>query len=616
MRNRALILPPCCWRPSRSTSTRRSSTSRCRRWCANCTPPTASCSGSSTPTTSSSRRSCSSAGSLSDRFGRKGMLLGGLAVFGTASAAGGLMTSSGGLIAARAVMGLGAAMVFPATLSLISNIFVERAERARAIGLWGATAGHRDRARTDRRRLAARTLLLVEHLLRDDPRRGARRAARRAGRPDLARSRARPGSTGRGSCSRAPRWRRSSTRSSRRRCTAGRARARSRASRSRPCCSPASSLRERHTDEPMLDVRLFANPRFTAASGSVTVAFFSLFGFIFLMTQYFQFIKHYGPLSAGVHLLPVATSVGRRLGARHASSPCGSAPSSSSRRGLVMVAAFYAWVAAVVVPRDGLRDDRCADGPLRRRHGPHERARDGGDHGRRAAREGRRRLGRQRHHAPARRHPRRRDHRQRLRLALLEPADRAPPRARCPPGWRRSRTTRSARLSAWPVASRRPATSRSEAASPAPPPARSSTVSLGCLVAGGVAGRRADGRAAAPGLPVGGRGAGAGDRAGPDVPGVRGRTRLAEPLTSDSGRAEAGLIGGRRRRGSSCARRVGIGAGSRGRRGGGGPSGLVAACRTTRRPLGSRCSQAGTPAANVGRIVGDLAASLHRALIR
>ncbi len=81
------------------------------------------------------------AGSLSDRFGRKGMLLGGLAVFGTASVAGGLMTSSGGLIAARAVMGLGAAMVFPATLSLISNIFVERRERARAIGLWGATAG-------------------------------------------------------------------------------------------------------------------------------------------------------------------------------------------------------------------------------------------------------------------------------------------------------------------------------------------------------------------------------------------------------------------------------------------------------------------------------------------
>src|SRR2546423_6742091 len=81
------------------------------------------------------------AGSLSDRVGRKGMLLAGLGVFGLASAAGGLMTTPGQLIIARCVMGLGAAMVFPATLSLISNVFVERSERARAIGLWGASAG-------------------------------------------------------------------------------------------------------------------------------------------------------------------------------------------------------------------------------------------------------------------------------------------------------------------------------------------------------------------------------------------------------------------------------------------------------------------------------------------
>src|SRR5581483_712134 len=103
---------------------------------------------------------------------------------------------------------------------------------------------------------------------------------------------------------------------------------------------------------PMLDVRLFANPRFTAASASVTVAFFSLFGFIFLMTQYFQFIKNYGPLSTGVHLLPVATSVGiasvlgTRLAVRFGTKLLVTA-------GLVMVAAFYAWVAAVVAPATG-----------------------------------------------------------------------------------------------------------------------------------------------------------------------------------------------------------------------------------------------------------------------
>src|SRR5256885_357547 len=81
------------------------------------------------------------AGSLSDRAGRKGVLLSGLGVFGLASVAGGLTTSPGQLIAARCVMGLGAAMIFPSTLSLISNVFTERKERAQAIGLWGAVVG-------------------------------------------------------------------------------------------------------------------------------------------------------------------------------------------------------------------------------------------------------------------------------------------------------------------------------------------------------------------------------------------------------------------------------------------------------------------------------------------
>ena len=80
-------------------------------------------------------------GSLSDRLGRKGMLLAGLGVVGAASLAGGFTTTAAELIAARAVMGLGAAMTFPATLSLLTSVFTERAERARAIGAWGAVAG-------------------------------------------------------------------------------------------------------------------------------------------------------------------------------------------------------------------------------------------------------------------------------------------------------------------------------------------------------------------------------------------------------------------------------------------------------------------------------------------
>jgi predicted MFS family arabinose efflux permease len=59
-----------------------------------------------------------------------------------------------------------------------------------------------------------------------------------------------------------------------------------------------------------MDVRVFTNRRFTSASVSVTVAFFALFGFIFLITQYFQFVKGYSTLSAGVHTLPFAIATG------------------------------------------------------------------------------------------------------------------------------------------------------------------------------------------------------------------------------------------------------------------------------------------------------------------
>jgi EmrB/QacA subfamily drug resistance transporter len=290
-------------------------------------------------------------GSLSDRFGRKGMLLSGLALFGLASAAGGLMSSSGGLIVARCFMGLGAAMVFPATLSLISNIFTERGERARAIGLWGATAGIAIAlgpivggwlleqfnwtsiffAMTPVAAVAAALVARSVPSSRDP----------RAPALDF------PGfafSTGAMALLiftiiEAPEHGWSSARS-----LAGFAAA--------ALLLGAFVAWERHSEEPMLDVRLFANARFTAASGAVTVAFFSLFGFIFLMTQYFQFIKHYGPLSAGVHLLPVATSVGvasvigTRLAVRFGTKLVVTA-------GLLMVTAFYVWVAAIIAPGTG-----------------------------------------------------------------------------------------------------------------------------------------------------------------------------------------------------------------------------------------------------------------------
>src|SRR3954469_6996218 len=81
------------------------------------------------------------AGSISDRFGRKGALLTGLGIFAAGSLVGSRASSPGELIAIRGVIGLGAAVIFPATLSILTNVFTERTERAKAIGLWGAMTG-------------------------------------------------------------------------------------------------------------------------------------------------------------------------------------------------------------------------------------------------------------------------------------------------------------------------------------------------------------------------------------------------------------------------------------------------------------------------------------------
>jgi len=286
------------------------------------------------------------AGSLSDRLGRKGMLLAGLAVFGLSSLAGAFTTTPSALIAARAVMGLGAAMTFPATLSTIANVFTERRERALSIGLWGASAGVA---------VAVGPIvggLLLEHfswtsifvLMTPVAAVGALLVALSvpsskdpaSPRIDL------PGfamSTGAMAAVvytiiQAPEvgW-----------------------SSGRSLVGFAAAVVlfalfigwERRVPTPMLDVRLFRNMRFTAASGSVTIAFFTLFGFIFLMTQYFQFIQGFSPLSTGVHLLPVALSVavssviGTRLAVRAGTKLV-------VTMGLLAIAAFYVWVASVI----------------------------------------------------------------------------------------------------------------------------------------------------------------------------------------------------------------------------------------------------------------------------
>jgi EmrB/QacA subfamily drug resistance transporter len=80
-------------------------------------------------------------GRLADLLGRRRLFISGLVLFAVASLAGGLAQSEGWLIAARAVQGLGAALLSPAALSLVTVLFAEGSERNKAMGVWGAVAG-------------------------------------------------------------------------------------------------------------------------------------------------------------------------------------------------------------------------------------------------------------------------------------------------------------------------------------------------------------------------------------------------------------------------------------------------------------------------------------------
>ena len=80
-------------------------------------------------------------GRIADLLGRRRVFVIGLAVFSLASLAGGLAQSPAWLIGARAIQGLGAALLAPAALSLVTAIFREGGERNRALSVWGAVAG-------------------------------------------------------------------------------------------------------------------------------------------------------------------------------------------------------------------------------------------------------------------------------------------------------------------------------------------------------------------------------------------------------------------------------------------------------------------------------------------
>ncbi len=247
------------------------------------------------------------AGALGDRYGRKFSLLGGLVVFAMGSTVAAFASGAGVLIAARVVMGLGAAFVMPATLSILNAVFPPR-ERPQAIAAWSAVAGAGivigptlggllldhfwwgsvflinvplvtialagvvltvpETAEPDGRRfdflgtlLVAGALFAIVDAVIEAPDRGW------TGAVTLAEAAA--GLAGLG----------------------------------------AFAWWELRTEHPLIDLRVFRSRAFSTAAASVTVIFFALFGSLFVLTQYLQLVLGYSPLSAGLRALPFALAM-------------------------------------------------------------------------------------------------------------------------------------------------------------------------------------------------------------------------------------------------------------------------------------------------------------------
>ncbi|MGH2662735.1 MAG: MFS transporter [Actinomycetota bacterium] len=246
-------------------------------------------------------------GALGDRFGRKRALNIGLLVFVGGSVLSAFADSAEVLIASRATMGIGGALIMPSTLSIITNVFPPK-ERGRAIGIWAGVAGlgivlgpviggwllehfwwgsvflvnvpvvavailagwglvpeSKDPYATPLDPVGAglsiAALVTLVYGIIEAPDRG---------------------------------W------------TDGLILA---AFAIALVLAVLFIWWERRVEHPMLRIEFFRNPRFSAASAAITTVFFALFGTVFLLTQHLQFVLGYSPLQAGFRVLPVATLI-------------------------------------------------------------------------------------------------------------------------------------------------------------------------------------------------------------------------------------------------------------------------------------------------------------------
>ncbi len=243
-------------------------------------------------------------GGVGDRFGRARMLRYGLAVFALSSLGASLAQSPAQLIGARAIMGMGGAMMMPATLAVIVNVFKEK-EMPKAIAIWAMMAGigvalgpilggallkyfYWGSVFLVNVPIAVIAIVASLYLVPNsrDPK----------SRPlDI------PGALlSMGAISalilaviEGPEWGIASPRLAITAATA-------------VVMGIGFVLRERRAEYPLLDFGLFRLPRFSTGAAAVSLAFFSLVGFIFGFTQYLQFVQGHTPLAAGIRFLPAA----------------------------------------------------------------------------------------------------------------------------------------------------------------------------------------------------------------------------------------------------------------------------------------------------------------------
>jgi EmrB/QacA subfamily drug resistance transporter len=244
------------------------------------------------------------AGALGDRFGRKGALQIGLLIFLIGAALASASHSMPQLIGCRALMGAAAAFIMPSTLSILVNVFPPH-ERTKAIAIWAATSGGAGALGPVASGfllghfwygavflvnvpiialalIAGRFLVPKSKDPLQAPLDPVGAVLSTIGIVSLVYGLIQAPEHG---------WASSSTLT---------------AFAIAVVVLAIFVAWELHVDEPMLDMSLFRNPAFSAGSGGMVLIFLSMFGVMFLITQYFQLILHFSPLGASVRFLPMS----------------------------------------------------------------------------------------------------------------------------------------------------------------------------------------------------------------------------------------------------------------------------------------------------------------------